>query len=229
MRCFPRLPICVVSLIILLSISVWGGVLNEKRVEEIVKEKIGELYGKEIRIVELDPHLREPISYQRIRKVRIKLRRGEPRGYAYIYLRTGRSEKIVTVILRVKWRCELYVLNEDVGRGERIYPWMVVLEETYRDRCPRQYIEDTRQLINYVALKPLSRGEALKKSTLKPEPLVRRGEDVNVIYRSGNLEISFTGEALENGFYGERIRVRSANTGKILRGRVVGEGSVVVE
>ncbi len=41
---------------------------------------------------------------------------------------------------------------------------------------------------------------------------------MNVIFRSGNLEISFSGEALDNGFLGDTVRVRSLNTKKIIRG-----------
>jgi len=229
MRCFPRPLTFVVSIIILLFTTVWGAVLDERKAEEIVKRKVEVAYGSRVRVVEITPYLREPIIYRKIREVRLKVRRGSPGGHAYIYLKTDEGEKVVTVGLKLLWLCEFYVLSENVGRGERIYPWMVVLKRSFMERCPHQSIEDPGELINYVALKPLRKGDPVKRSRLKPEPLVRRGDEVNVIYRRGNLEISFPGEALENGFYGERIRVRSANTGKILRCKVVGEGTVVVE
>jgi flagella basal body P-ring formation protein FlgA len=134
----------------------------------------------------------------------------------------------ISVSLELEWRCGLLTAVEEIRRGDRVYPWMVAYEERFMERCPRQSIASEDELINYVALRTIKKGEVLKKSFLKREPLIRRGAEVDVLFRRGNLEISFRGEALDTGFYGDLIRVKSLNTGKVLRGKVISENVVLI-
>ncbi|MDQ7081791.1 MAG: flagellar basal body P-ring formation chaperone FlgA [Aquificota bacterium] len=125
------------------------------------------------------------------------------------------------------WRCEVLIATERIPKGERLYPWQTALERRYMSRCPKQSLSQ-EELLNYVTLKQIKKGELHKEELPEKMPLVRRGDEVDVIFRSGNLEIGFRGEALDTGFYGDTIRVKSLNTGKVLRGRIVSEGSVLV-
>ena len=229
MRCSPRPLTYVVKLLLFLSLISFGGVLDREKAREIALEKVKEEFGNRVRVESASIVLREPIQYTKLERVEISVREGMPRGAVHIYLLTEKGARRISVLLDLRWRCDVLVAAEEIDRGERVYPWQVALERVYMKRCPRQGVENPEELVNYVALRPIPKGEILKKSFLKREPLVRRGEEVNVIFRKGNLEISFTGEVLDNGFLGDVVRVRSANTGKILRGRVVSEGSVLVK
>ena len=228
MRCSPRPLTYVVKLLLVLALVSFGGVLDEREAKEIALRKVEEELGSRIKVERVSLILSRPVRYKKIERVDLSLREGAPRGFVHIYLLTDRGMRRISVFLDVLWKCKVLTATEDIQRGERIYPWQVSLENLYMKRCPRQEIENTEELINYVALRTITKGSIIKKSLFKREPLVRRGEQVNVIFRRGNLEISFTGEALENGFLGDVIRVKSSNTGKILRGRVVSEGSVLV-
>ncbi len=229
MRCFPRPLTCAVKLILILSAVSLAGVLDGEKARELALRKIKEEFGDRVKIKEVSLFISKPIHYRKLERVELSVREGMPRGSVHIYLLTDRGTRRVSLVLDLLWRCEVFVAAEDIGRGERIYPWQVVLKSLYMSRCPRQGIEDPEELVNYITLRSLRKEEVIKKSYLKKEPLVRRGEEVNIIFRRGNLEISFVGKALDNGFLGDTIRVRSANTGKILRGRVISEGSVLVK
>ena len=228
MKCYLRRLTYVVSLLLLVSTALSGS-LDKEKVEELVKEELHLHFKRDVRLKNLHVFLRKPIEFVSIDRKVLSVRRGEPRGNFHLYLKTKRGFRRITASLELEWKCSLIVAQEDLLKGERVYPWQVAYEERFMGRCPRQDIEPTEELINYVVLRTVKKGEVLVKSYLKKEPLVRRGQEVSVIYRSGNLEISFNGKALDTGFYGDVIRVRSFNTGKLLRGRVISEGSVLLK
>ncbi len=53
--------------------------------------------------------------------------------------------------------------------------------------------------------------------------LVKRGSIVNVLLRSDNVDISFSGEALRDATYGEIIKVKQKNS-KVLKVRILAKG-----
>lgn len=232
MKCCLRLPTCVGKLlclqILIISLS-FSSLLTEDKVRSLAEEKLSERFGDTVRLSSFDTAVRLPLKYEEIKRIKLSAREGYPRGTLHIYLKTRRGSRVVSVSLNLKWKCEILVASERIKRGERIYPWQVALKETFKSRCPKRDIEDPQELINYVALRNIRKGMPIKKSYLKKSPLVVRGQEVDVVYRSGNVEISFPATALENGFWGDTVRVKSKNTGKILIGRVMAEGVVVLE
>jgi len=227
MKCYLRRLTYVVSIFLLLSTALSGS-LYSGSVRKLAQEELSSRFGSDVRLKSLSVFLRKPVEFLEIERRVLNVRKGEPRGSFHIYLKTKRGLRRVTAILELEWRCSLLVAQETLLKGERVYPWQVSYEDRFMGRCPKQRIDSPEELINYVAIRTVRKGEVLMKSFLKKEPLVRRGQEVNVIYRSDGLEISFVGKALDMGFYGNIVRVRSLNTGKVLRGRVISEGSVLI-
>ncbi len=229
MKCYLRRQICVVSLLLLLITLSFGQVLDIDKVKRLVGKELKGAFGDKVQVVNIYVYLRKPVRYKGIEKINLSVREGNPRGSVHLYIKTEKGIRRITATLDLKWKCEVLIALEDMERGERLYPWFFSFENIYMERCPQAVLDNTEELMNYVALRDIKKGSILKKSFLKKEPLIRRGEEVNVIFRSGNLEISFSGKALDTGFYGDIIRVKSLNTGKILRGRVISEGSVLIK
>ncbi len=230
-RCSVRLQTCVVSLIFFLFSSViHAGIIDARVLQETIKKEIKKKYGQEVRVEEIRVHLSKPLGYRRLvsQEVELRLRKGFPSGTATVRIRTDGWRRIIGASVKVRWRCERHALAEDVRRGERIFPWQVKTERGFFSECVGPLEGDLFAYINYVAVRDLRRGEVLKKGLLRKVPLIRRGDRVTIVYRKGNLEITFTGRALEKGFYRELVRVRSDNTGRILKGEVVSEGSVLI-
>lgn len=69
-------------------------------------------------------------------------------------------------------------------------------------------------------------GEVLRESWLLPSILVQRGAAVSIVARSGEIEVSVAGEALDAGARDAVIRVRNTSTGKIIRARVLADATV---
>ncbi len=225
MRCFLRLPTYVVSLL-LISLT-FGGVLDEGEIKRIALREVQKRFGESVRVKAIDVFLKTPIRYTELNKVSLSVREGYPRGTLHLYIKTLRGVKRISATLYLLWRCRVLTANRDIETGERIYPWEVSFKEVFMERCPKQWIEDPQELINYITLKPLKKDQPVRKSYLKREPLVRRGEEVRVLLREGNIEIELRGKAVDTGFYGSAVRVETSKE-KVIRGRVVGEGVVLV-
>jgi flagella basal body P-ring formation protein FlgA len=69
-------------------------------------------------------------------------------------------------------------------------------------------------------------GSVVRSSDVVAPRLVRRGEPVNIVVKSGGLTISTQGRALASGGAGDLVRVVAASTNRTLDGIVDGSGAV---
>ncbi|NMM79788.1 flagella basal body P-ring formation protein FlgA [Acidovorax sp. SRB_14] len=81
--------------------------------------------------------------------------------------------------------------------------------------------------IGQASTRALRAGQVVQPRFLAQPLLVKRGDSVNIVARSGPVVVQVAGEALESGRRGGIVRVRNTSTGKIIRARV--SGSAVVE
>lgn len=77
--------------------------------------------------------------------------------------------------------------------------------------------------------KGLHPGSILYNSLLKNPDLVKRGDSVTIMAKSGSLEVAAPGEARSAGSRGELIRVKNLMSRRLLQARVVTERLVEVE
>ncbi len=228
MRCSLRRLTCVVKILLLLHLSAPAGVFDGERLREVLDRELHRAFGSRVKLLDVSFHLPGKIDYLRIERLSLSVREGHPRGSFHVYLVTDRGVRRITANLKLAWLCRFTVASRDIGRGERIHPRFLSIREEFRERCPGNTVRPGRELMNYVALRTIAEGEPLQKSLLRREPLIRRGEEVNLLLRRGNLEISMRGKALDPGFYGDTIRIRIPQTGKVLRGKVISEDRVVI-
>ncbi|GAA0758950.1 flagellar basal body P-ring formation chaperone FlgA [Ideonella azotifigens] len=86
---------------------------------------------------------------------------------------------------------------------------------------------DLAELVGMSPRRALRAGQVLQKRMLSAPLLVRRGESVRIVARSGPVEVTNAGEAMDPGRLNETVRVRNSRTGRILRARITGAGEVV--
>lgn len=60
-------------------------------------------------------------------------------------------------------------------------------------------------------------------------PLIKRGDAVSIVAQGRGFSVSRTGEAMDNGTVNDWIRVRPADGGEPIRGRVMRPGLVVIQ
>ena len=71
-------------------------------------------------------------------------------------------------------------------------------------------------------------GEILRQRHLRKAKLVRRNDPVTITIRNASLEIVTSGTSLQDGYYGQRIKVINLESGRSILGKVIGRGEVEV-
>jgi flagella basal body P-ring formation protein FlgA len=71
-------------------------------------------------------------------------------------------------------------------------------------------------------------GAPLLNRDLRPRTIVRRGQFAEAVVHDGAMEVSLKVEVLEDGAYGQQVRVRNAVTKREFRGKVENEGTISV-
>jgi flagella basal body P-ring formation protein FlgA len=74
----------------------------------------------------------------------------------------------------------------------------------------------------------ISRGRVLTEDMVEHLPLIQRGDRIQILVRHGNLTVSTSGFAQEDGWMGDQIRVKNTDGRREIIGRVQGESLVEV-
>lgn len=86
-------------------------------------------------------------------------------------------------------------------------------------------VEDVEGMVSTRTLLP---GRTIQMSMLRAPFAVKRGAAVRLTFSIGNMVISAGGTPLENAAIGDVIRVRNTDSGVIVTGTVMGDGTVQV-
>ncbi|MCA0046826.1 flagellar basal body P-ring formation protein FlgA [Mesorhizobium sp. B283B1A] len=86
----------------------------------------------------------------------------------------------------------------------------------------------TEELQGKVAKRTLLPGRYIPSTAIRDAWLVEQGAAVQVFFISGGLTISATAVTLQPGSAGDLIKVRNSDSGKILSGTVMADGTIQV-
>ncbi|MGE6742135.1 flagellar basal body P-ring formation chaperone FlgA [Allorhizobium pseudoryzae] len=90
------------------------------------------------------------------------------------------------------------------------------------------YATSMQEVEGMVSTRTLLPGRTILMSTLRAPFAVKRGAAVRLTFSIGNMMISASGTPLENAAIGDVIRVRNTDSGVIVSGTVMGDGTVQV-
>lgn len=130
---------------------------------------------------------------------------------------------------RISLLREVVVARAYLPRGTVIGPDHVEIAERDVTASGHGYVGDPDQVIGMIMRQPLQNGLLITPAMLERPKLVRRGEEVMIISRTGNFEVRMAGSALADGAEGERIQVRNKHSKRIIEGQVTGQGAVMVQ
>ena len=109
---------------------------------------------------------------------------------------------------------EMAALKEVTLKPDRVIPPGVVIRAT--------------ELDGKVAKRTLLPGRYIAAAALRDAWVVEQGAAVQMVFMAGGLVISATGVTLQPGAAGDLVRVRNIDSGKILSGIVMADGSIRV-
>ncbi|EJN06384.1 flagella basal body P-ring formation protein FlgA [Phyllobacterium sp. YR531] len=116
-----------------------------------------------------------------------------------------------------------------------IYPGQAIgsngLQEkmfTIKASAAGSYVLSVDQLVGKVARKTLLPGQPILVTAVNEPDLIQRGVAVPIIYDTGTLVITAKGIPMEPGRSGDFVKVRNIDSGIIVTGTVLANGSIQV-
>ncbi len=136
-----------------------------------------------------------------------------------------RSQRLsVTAILHAYARVAVPVAP--APRGTVIDPQAVQWQWIDLAASPPGLVSDPGSLQDMRPVRDLPPGEPLARRDLEPQPLVRRGDLVDLVMRRGGVEAIVRVECRQDGVLDQAVSVRNPLNGKLLVARVAGAGLV---
>ena len=132
--------------------------------------------------------------------------------------------------IRVPVQMQIYrqvlVTTRPLARGDSVGPGDVHSEERDITRLGYGYVESLDQVAGRSLARPLSPGTVLQPGQLNGREMVRAGDQVELVAQLDGIEVRTTGQALDGGDTGTRLRVRNEHSGLIVPGIVLAAGEV---
>ena len=126
-----------------------------------------------------------------------------------------------------EWRL-MPVAMKPLKRGAVVEAGDVQLSKVGDIAIRRDSVENIGDVIGYSISSDIGQGEMFRASALQVPPAITAGTRITLLVRTGRLEVTATGVALESGIIGQDIKVRNESSKKIITGKIEQAGLVVV-
>jgi flagellar basal body P-ring formation protein FlgA len=97
-----------------------------------------------------------------------------------------------------------------------------------RSSIASSYVRSVQGAVGLAARRTLVAGRPIPVNGIAAPFIVKEGRRVRIVFRSGGLEISAAGLALQSGGEGDIVGARNVDSGRTVRGTVAADGSIVV-
>ena len=134
----------------------------------------------------------------------------------------------VYVPVTIEVELPVFVLQRALSRDARVADTDIQLQTRRVSGSSANFVSDAASLQGRHLKRALPAGSLLTADALTVDVLVRRGQQVTLLAQTGSMEIRAQGHALTDGGMSDRIRVRNANSMKIVEGVVENSGTVRV-
>lgn len=120
------------------------------------------------------------------------------------------------------------ISTQSLNRGQRIRAGDVSFKRTNTSNIARHYLNSLDALIGKELKRSLAAGSVIKQQDIQEPKLIKRGETVLVLAYIGQLTVSSEGKAMNDGRFGQQIRIHNLKSDRIVDARVTGPGEAEV-
>ncbi len=120
------------------------------------------------------------------------------------------------------------VPTQTIYPGQEIAASQIKPVEVTNPNIVSGYARTVSEVSGMVTTRTLLPGRVILMSSLREPYAVKRGENALMIYNNGSLVISASGVPLQDGAVGDLIRIRNKDTGVIVSGTIMSDGSIQV-
>lgn len=135
----------------------------------------------------------------------------------------------VYVPVTIEVELPVLVLQRSLARDAHVDAGDVQLQTKRVAGSAANFVSETATLQGRHLKRALAAGSTLTLDALAVDVLVRRGQQVTLLARTGSIEIRAQGHALTDGGVSDRIRVQNVNSLKVVEGVVENGGTVRVD
>ncbi len=139
----------------------------------------------------------------------------------------GRRFHSVLVRAEVKRYQQVVVAARTIDAQEIIASDALRLERMDTGRLT-SYITDANQVLGLASRRSIAIGTPITSSMVVKPVLIKRGALVTIVARMGDIEVTATGQALQDGAQGQLIRVQNMNSKRMIAAQVVDASTVLV-
>jgi flagella basal body P-ring formation protein FlgA len=125
-----------------------------------------------------------------------------------------------------EWR-QVWVTSQYLTAGSPVSVNQVSLEKRDAGQVGLQVLDPKTDFSYMEVTHDVPSGSILRQYDIRPQTLVKRGQMVQMNVGQGSgFQISARVEALQDGRFGEQIKVKNAESGRVLSGTVKGPGLI---
>ncbi len=141
---------------------------------------------------------------------------------------SGSDSWAIHVPVTVQAFDQVVVSDLPIAKGTHLSPADLRLELMDISRLYSGYFQSLDELDGFVARRPIQAEQVMTPALVNPARMINRGERVVIIAEGPGLSIRATGLAMEDGAFGELIRVRNTSSNKVVEGRISAPGLIKV-
>ncbi|MEE2657229.1 MAG: flagellar basal body P-ring formation chaperone FlgA [Candidatus Latescibacterota bacterium] len=140
----------------------------------------------------------------------------------------GRVEHTITLTADCRLYQDVVVTTRTMRRGGSFAQDVIEIAERDVTSQRHGFYTSLHQLEGMRSSRPIGLGDVVTHRHAQPIPIVHRGDAVAMLVRSQNMVLTTEGVALQDGGIGEKIRVRNADSGKVVYGEIADAGTVQI-
>ncbi|NRP71680.1 Flagella basal body P-ring formation protein FlgA [Ensifer psoraleae] len=118
--------------------------------------------------------------------------------------------------------------KQTIYPGETLDESLVEVVDVTNPNLMDGYVQSIEEIEGKVTKRTLLPGRVILASALRDQYAVERGSTVRLIFNNGALTITAAGSPLQDAAVGELIRARNVDTGVIVSGTVMADGTIHV-
>jgi flagella basal body P-ring formation protein FlgA len=151
-----------------------------------------------------------------------------PTNVAVLIKANGKVIARIVVRLSVKLYQNVVIISRPITTGSLLTLEDLKYERFDTGRLSQGYYTDINKLVGLVVRRPASPGTIVNDYLVDKPIIIKRGATVSIVSRVGTLEVSATGQAMQDGKEGQLIRVQNLSTKRFIVAKVLSENVVLV-
>jgi len=132
------------------------------------------------------------------------------------------------VVVRVQAEEKVVIATRALARLQVVAAEDVTVLPRELASLPAGYFRRAEDVVGHIAQRNVGAGEVLSPGTVRAPPLVHRGQSVTLLVSGGGLSVRASGTVLADAGLAERVRVKNAQTSRLVEGVVRSADTVEV-